>query len=779
MAIYTGNAYRIKIDKDRGQNVKRGSGAFLNNLKVIFLIVLMGLLFVYLFRFDFSRRIDYQVEEMTTDHLADISSQSVSALEKELDRVLEEVCYTAEFISQKQEITAEEERLLYSQLKEKCGFDNIRLISEDGKLYSADHDILPRSVGGYVEAIGRGESGMTDIFLSSITGEEVFGFYAPIRKDGKLSGGIAGIMIVDHIIDIIATTGFNSGSYNYVLKPDGSVVSQTSHVKSLYNGRNFLSFLRSKVKNGDKIAQVLQEHMKSGDSGVFFYQVGEEKRIAYYEPARRNDWYVVTAVSTEVTDDYIAHINKTAIYLTAKVAAIFLFVAILIIVWSHKTRKLILESKDEVELEKKKLELALRYSTNTIFEYKMKEDSLTFITPSTVKGKSFPMVLRNVSVNAAGQGLFAAEYAVHVLSAFKDVSKGKEQVLIEVAGGSAFEEETWFNLMISPVQDGKGDVVEAIGTMEDITEEKSIRRRFAQEEQYRAALLSESVAMWSVDLVKQKVIACTFVGKNIMEDRKNFLYSDHFIDRISRSVHPNDRERIIKMIQTSNMLAAYYMGTRELKELFRVIYPGVEDYKWVTCVISLLTEPTSGNPVAFACVRDVDEETRREMELQHTSERDPLTGLYNRRNIAEKINTALKKEGTLSCLMMMDLDGFKGINDQYGHQEGDLVLKKIAQILAGSFRTDDLVARLGGDEFLVFLTDLPNHEKACSRAEYVRSQVYDMIMENQRHDISISIGLSFAPMDGSDFTTLYQCADEALYCAKRMGKNQIKIYERP
>ena len=133
------------------------------------------------------------------------------------------------------------------------------------------------------------------------------------------------------------------------------------------------------------------------------------------------------------------------------------------------------------------------------------------------------------------------------------------------------------------------------------------------------------------------------------------------------------------------------------QDLCRVIYPGVDDYKWVTCTISLITEPTTGNPGAFTYVRDGDEETKREMELAYSSERDPLTGLYNRRNIAQKVEKALKEEGSLSCLMMMDLDGFKKINDRYGHQEGDAVLKQIAAILSKAFRADDLVARFGGD----------------------------------------------------------------------------------
>lgn len=349
---------------------------------------------------------------------------------------------------------------------------------------------------------------------------------------------------------------------------------------------------------------------------------------------------------------------------------------------------------------------------------------------------------------------------------------------VEFPGGAAFEEEIWFKLTCSPVRDGKGEIIESIVTIEDITEEKNIRKRFAQEEQYRAALLSEAVAMWSVDLIKQEVIACTLAGRNVMDPKNVIFYDRSFAKKLLQRVHEEERGRIETMTQISNMLASCYTGTRELKDLFRIRYSGASDFKWVTCTISLLTEPTSGNPIAFAYIRDVDEETKREMELSYSSERDPLTGLYNRRNIAEKIDQALQKESSLSCLMMMDLDGFKGINDKYGHQTGDLLLKEIAQILASSFRADDLVTRLGKDEFLVFLTDLPNCESARSRAERVRQLVFRLVRDDIRYNVSISIGLSFAPKDGRSFTKLYPCADEALYGAKRKGKNRIRLYEQ-
>lgn len=750
--------------------------SFSRNYVRIAVLLVVVLAFTYWFLYDFSKRVDHLTTNMTTEHLADVNHQSQAAVKHELTRVLEEVRYTADFLSETPELTEESRQRLYEQLKEKCGFANIRLVSADGDLYTVEHQALPRSTGGYVERVSKGESGMTDVFLSSVTGQDVFAFYAPVRNGGTVEGGIAGIMVVEQMVDMVTTNGFNSESYSYVIKSDGTVIIQTSHADSLYNGRDYFRFLRHDTDMGAETVKELQEKMERKGQGVFLFTSRKEERIVYYAPAQISDWYVLTVVPYTVSNWYRKHIEQTALYLTVKMLLLFLVQLAVIVLWFRKTKNIILDSKEALELEKKKLELALLHSTGTTFEYVPKDDSLSFISPPVVKTVEFPMTLNQVSTRGAAMGLVASEDLEKWKMILKRAAEGKEPAPLEFEGGSSFTDDTYFRLSVTPVRVGKGDVANAIGTLEDITEERRIRRRFAQEEQYRAALLSEAVAMWSVDLVRQQVLACTLHGKDWLEGGKVFLYSSRFIERMCQFIHPADHDRIAGQMQTNSMLAAYYTGEREQKELLRATYPGSEDYKWMTCTISLLTEPVSGNPVAFAYVMDVNEETKRKMELKYSSERDPLTGLYNRRNIEEKVEQALKYEDSLSCLIMMDLDGFKEINDKYGHQEGDAVLKKMARILSGAFRSDDLIARFGGDEFVVFLEHIPNCECASFRAEEVRRQVYGLNMNGEEHIVSISIGIAFSPQDGNTFDLLYKHADEALYLAKGRGKNQIAFY---
>jgi diguanylate cyclase (GGDEF)-like protein len=147
---------------------------------------------------------------------------------------------------------------------------------------------------------------------------------------------------------------------------------------------------------------------------------------------------------------------------------------------------------------------------------------------------------------------------------------------------------------------------------------------------------------------------------------------------------------------------------------------------------------------------------------------DPLTGLGNRRALDHVLATQfniLKRYGTPFSLAIVDIDHFKDLNDQYGHQHGDQVLCEFAQLLLGSLRIVDIVARFGGDEFVVMMphTDIAEAELVGER---LRSEV------ERRMPFAISGGVASAS-DADTPESLFKRADDALYCAKTSGRNRI------
>lgn len=162
------------------------------------------------------------------------------------------------------------------------------------------------------------------------------------------------------------------------------------------------------------------------------------------------------------------------------------------------------------------------------------------------------------------------------------------------------------------------------------------------------------------------------------------------------------------------------------------------------------------------------------LRLQQERYRDPLTGLLNRRGLEayiQKIDSAPKLQ---HAVLMADLDHFKSVNDRYGHQVGDLVLQHISQILKANIRSKDQVARIGGEEFLIVL---PNIQKdaAFKIAERIRLQLEDTPLqhEQQHIDLTISIGVSFFK-DPAEIEEAILAADQGLYQAKQMGRNQVQ-----
>jgi two-component system, cell cycle response regulator len=168
--------------------------------------------------------------------------------------------------------------------------------------------------------------------------------------------------------------------------------------------------------------------------------------------------------------------------------------------------------------------------------------------------------------------------------------------------------------------------------------------------------------------------------------------------------------------------------------------------------------------------------------LESLALQDPLTGLANRRLLAERMSMALghaRRNGSTMAVVYLDLDGFKEINNTLGHGGGDALLQMVAARLVATVREEDTVARLGGDEFIIALWHLNGANNAAemvSRVIEAVSQPYDI--DGHMTRITTSAGVAIYPVDGEDAATLMKCADGALYEAKRAGKNAYRISGR-
>lgn len=179
--------------------------------------------------------------------------------------------------------------------------------------------------------------------------------------------------------------------------------------------------------------------------------------------------------------------------------------------------------------------------------------------------------------------------------------------------------------------------------------------------------------------------------------------------------------------------------------------------------------------------------SREQVAIQHLLEKaastDALTKLFNRAATEERICTFLTGTGSRGThgLFMIDIDGFKMVNDRLGHIRGDEILAGIGQSLLEIFDKDEFVGRIGGDEFIVLIPDYPHRDYLCDKATQICHAVEQTLQSDESGDcqvqISASIGIALYPQDGSAFHELYSSADLALYECKRCGKNQYLFYD--
>jgi diguanylate cyclase (GGDEF)-like protein len=188
-----------------------------------------------------------------------------------------------------------------------------------------------------------------------------------------------------------------------------------------------------------------------------------------------------------------------------------------------------------------------------------------------------------------------------------------------------------------------------------------------------------------------------------------------------------------------------------------------------TCVCSCLTFSLD----AFVLSSRI-ELLETSMNFLHDSEHDPLTGIYNRRG-TERIRGFLAN-GVAGMFLEIDVDHFKELNDQYGHETGDLVLEKISGVLMSSFRSSDVIMRNGGDEFVVYAPGLISSSQADLKLNHIWDEAHKLSTENvPAGTITISGGCVLNHSSYSDFEELFRKGDEMLYEAKRNSRDSWAI----
>lgn len=251
---------------------------------------------------------------------------------------------------------------------------------------------------------------------------------------------------------------------------------------------------------------------------------------------------------------------------------------------------------------------------------------------------------------------------------------------------------------------------------------------------------------------------------------KNELLTKTWLDL----AHPDDLKSILDY--TQDLLSGKIPFFRFVHRLIHKSGKSI----WVDLTVILLKNP-AGVPLYFVCdIVDITERKISEQVLKYLATHDPLTGLPNRTLFSDRLHHALSLAGrsnTKIAVMFIDLDGFKSVNDAFGHEMGDQVLKRIAKRLNACVRKSDTLARFSGDEFTLIVENITNPDDAAVIAKKILKKLSIPLMEQgQQITITASIGISIYPNDGEDEKNLLKRADAAMYQVKNTSKNGFRFF---
>lgn len=294
-------------------------------------------------------------------------------------------------------------------------------------------------------------------------------------------------------------------------------------------------------------------------------------------------------------------------------------------------------------------------------------------------------------------------------------------------------------------------------------------------ERYRMVTTQTQAIIFEYDYPKKRLELSGNV-EFLMATAPELLVGDRVMDVLSL-VHPDDRA-IREAIKDLPMNDSTSLGGECRMRC------ADDNYYWFRLKASVLRSE-DGHPLRFVGnLINVEEQMKEERRLKQKAEMDPLTGILNKGAMEAYVNETLNSASVedLFAFYIVDLDNFKGVNDNLGHQVGDRVLTDVAKKLCLVFNERDAVGRIGGDEFAVFLKLSVEGRKVGdkiieSKAKALCKNI-DEVYSDGKHEVhvSASIGVSIYPTDGLAYADLYRKADAALYAAKNSGKNQFFIY---
>ena len=294
-------------------------------------------------------------------------------------------------------------------------------------------------------------------------------------------------------------------------------------------------------------------------------------------------------------------------------------------------------------------------------------------------------------------------------------------------------------------------------------------------------LLKKSFSLPPSELILEQLPVCFLVCK----DYKDIIYMNKAMISFYDGFEPAYQESFILEIIHNLTKQQHAKKDKGVSEQHAICIEQNEDHYIHIRVFSSFLDH-DGSIYHIISLIDESDNVKREYELKRMAHTDPLTGAYNRFAINQKIEAAFghfKRKQMISCLLYLDLDHFKLVNDNYGHLAGDEVLKQFSALIQNRLRKEDDFGRIGGEEFCIVLMNTPLADSikvAKSILATIRKKNVEAPVHNRNSTIrfTCSIGIAEISDDIENIDEWLSFADIALYDAKRKGRDRVSVFDR-
>ena len=298
---------------------------------------------------------------------------------------------------------------------------------------------------------------------------------------------------------------------------------------------------------------------------------------------------------------------------------------------------------------------------------------------------------------------------------------------------------------------------------------RNLSRELGNQIELQSALTRDAIFNSQANLTQNKVLR----GLEFYGEFPNPIYYDYdaWFEYAKSNVQQEYRDIYCKSLERQNLLDNFNKGIEPKPFEYRRI--GSDN--WIRLVLRMFKDVESDDVYVFGYGFDIENEVRDRQALMLGARTDLFTGLYNKATTETLIEEEVGKGAGI--MFLLDVDDFKSVNDRFGHEAGDCVLKYLSDLLLNIFRKGDIVGRVGGDEFMIYIKDTADISIAEDKAsEIIKGLKTGVDYENIRIIVSSSIGITVIDEENYSFAEAYHQADSALYEAKFNGKNGYVIY---